>query len=451
LHPWLDTGYQSSLANELWSATRNLPLNVTSIDMLGIPVVHWVRAVELDEERRPWIDPLAPQEEEEDEGANRRGEFAHSASSQASESAATMMDAGCMGSCVRMQRAEEAASSSSSGSSDVFLSRPADETGPVGGNSSAPSSTGGRQLRFVAGETIDVEVFLSNPLKVPLLIQRISLSVRSSGSGSGEAVPFESFPASLTLPPESFNHRILLSGLPLSAGSISIVGVSIRCFNLLHLHRVDSFGRGIRPDYDEADSASPYCPDCTPPAPAGWEQQGDAPPSLKHIEIVAPLPRLSLRYALLGNLDRSFLLGEVRQAELLLSNRGPLPIADIELLAETHYVAGSSQAQDAYYANEAEQEEIRENTLKKEKAKAAAAGVEFRTPRRAESTRSLTGLLSPGGGGGGPGSGSFGGNSAGPPRRRLVTFDPAALQAQLPLKPGGCIRLKIDIVAHTEW
>jgi len=45
----------------------------------------------------------------------------------------------------------------------------------------------------VCGEGLDVEVFLSNPLQVPMLVQHMSLS--TSG------VPFEAFTASLTLPP----------------------------------------------------------------------------------------------------------------------------------------------------------------------------------------------------------------------------------------------------------
>ena len=49
------------------------------------------------------------------------------------------------------------------------------------------------QLRFVCGEALDVEVFLSNPLQVPMLVQHMSLS--TSG------VAFEAFTASLTLPP----------------------------------------------------------------------------------------------------------------------------------------------------------------------------------------------------------------------------------------------------------
>jgi hypothetical protein len=97
------------------------------------------------------------------------------------------------------------------------------------------------QLRFVCGEPVDVEVFLSNPLKVPILIQHMSLS--TSG------VPFDAFTVSFTLPADTYHQRVLVSGLPRAPGTLEIRGVHIRSFNIMWEHRVDTRGHGIRPIY----------------------------------------------------------------------------------------------------------------------------------------------------------------------------------------------------------
>jgi len=48
---------------------------------------------------------------------------------------------------------------------------------------------------------------------------------------------------------ETYNQRVLLSGLPRASGTLQIRGVFIRCFNLMHEHQVDATGNGIRPIY----------------------------------------------------------------------------------------------------------------------------------------------------------------------------------------------------------
>lgn len=108
LYPWLDASYQASICNELSACTRGLPLNVASVDLSGLPVLHAVRPLDMPAELAPISDPLtqglqgrldiAVDEDEEEEEAEQQ-----------------------MGSCVRLRRAEQAANG------DVFLSRPNEE------------------------------------------------------------------------------------------------------------------------------------------------------------------------------------------------------------------------------------------------------------------------------------------------------------------------------------
>jgi hypothetical protein len=194
---------------------------------------------------------------------------------------------------------------------------------------------------------------------------------------------------------------------------------------------------------------------------------------VRALEIVPPLPRLRISYGVGGNMESSLLLGEQRRACLTLHNVGPMAVADVELFVEAQYNAMSAQSQASYYMQKAELEEIARNTQARDAAAAAAvaaaaekkrgpftpskpAGVGRKLTATGEMTMrkhtatGLTGLFSPGSGGGAAAAASASGAPQ-PPRRRLVTFDPAALRAQLPLKPGGVIRLHIDITAHTEW
>ena len=193
---------------------------------------------------------------------------------------------------------------------------------------------------------------------------------------------------------------------------------------------------------------------------------------MRALEIVPPLPRLRISYGVGGNMESSLLLGEQRRACLTLHNVGPMPVADVELFVEAQYNAMSAQSQASYYMQKAELEEIARNTQARDAAAAAAAAAAEKkrgpfTPSkpagvgrkltatgemtmRKHTATGLTGLFSPGSGGGAAVAAAAAGAPQ-PPRRRLVTFDPAALRAQLPLKPGGVIRLHIDITAHTEW
>jgi hypothetical protein len=105
LYPWLDDAYQSSIVSDLWSCTNLLPLNIRTIDMTGLPVLHSLRPLELPSEVAPWMDPNPLDEEMTDTTMHADVHDTDSASTS-------------MGSCARLRRAEAAASG------DVFLSRP---------------------------------------------------------------------------------------------------------------------------------------------------------------------------------------------------------------------------------------------------------------------------------------------------------------------------------------
>ena len=120
--------------------------------------------------------------------------------------------------------------------SDVFLFSP-DEEEDVGRSLAQPRQL--QKLHFVSQEVIQVEVVLGNPLRLPLRVQSVQLKV--------DGVEFAAHSSSITLPPETPDTTVILTGKALSAGRLRIQGCLIRCFNLLSEHRVDQAGRGIPP------------------------------------------------------------------------------------------------------------------------------------------------------------------------------------------------------------
>jgi hypothetical protein len=114
LHQSLDRDYQKSLAADLWSITRMLPLN-TCVDLTGIPVL--VRMVPI-----PLSSSMMPHQHD---NSNNDG--------------------------------------------DVFFFRPSDTSSP-----SVAASP--KKLVYVANDVIDINVTLSNPYKCEIIIQRITLS-----------------------------------------------------------------------------------------------------------------------------------------------------------------------------------------------------------------------------------------------------------------------------------
>lgn len=305
------------------------------------------------------------------------------------------------------------------------------------------------QLRFVCGEPIEVELLLSNPLKVPLLLQHVSLST--------EGARCDAPPLCITLPPSCLRQKLLLTLVPRETGNVKIRGTWIRACNLLWEQRVDQTGRGIRPSYDDVDN-SPYCPALdltTPPSPSSVD--------VFHLEILPSMPLLSFSFLLRGPLSHCFFLGERRRALLRLVNEGEHTVQQIELQARPQFKAGSAQSQERYYDDPREQEEMEQNRqaaardskkaglgLMSPKGSQAAPGVQRKhsLPAAGASRSRSASSAAAGAAASAPAPAAV---AAAAPSQPLIVFDPAKLQAQLPLAPGAVLNLEVDIAAHTEW
>lgn len=282
LHPWLDAQTQKSIAADLWSITSMLPLN-SKVDLTGLPVLQKVRPLE--------DTNLVP----------TKVKLAHGINGAAPED-----------------------------DEDVFLFSPADDECHVR-----------RTITCVADEMLQVEVFLSNPLKFEVIVQRLSLS--TSG------VAFEAYPVSLTLGPESFDQRVVLSGKPLEPGTLAIVGCHIRVFNLTCEHPVDDAGLGIitlKPSI-EGYGYSKLLSECEewgnrqlsrdlsklyPKAyPYGCLPQSSAREvvTVKRIEVTQTVPKATLRHEF--TMESALLLGEERTIDVFIDNVGSLPIEYLQL------------------------------------------------------------------------------------------------------------------------
>lgn len=242
LHPWLDQTYQTSILSDLYAATRMLPLNIDTIDMSGIPVIHSVRPLALPTTLQPWIDPKM--------NTNHTNTTTNAESEKMTGTVDVDDDDDDDDSMIppRMRRAQDAAAG------DVFLTRP-DAT-----HSNASSDV---PHKYVCNESIDFEVILSNPLKVPILIQHLSLVTTTSSSSSSSSSPPVSSPPdlvldscviSLTLSADARFQRVLVTTIPRRSSTfdgrrLKVLGVRIRLANTMWIHRIDEQGKGIRPTY----------------------------------------------------------------------------------------------------------------------------------------------------------------------------------------------------------
>lgn len=77
-----------------------------------------------------------------------------------------------------------------------------------------------QKFELVCGESVDVEVYVSNPFQFELVIQRMELL--TSG------VPFQAFPQSTSLTPNTQMQKVVLSGKALQDGKLNITGCAIR-------------------------------------------------------------------------------------------------------------------------------------------------------------------------------------------------------------------------------
>ena len=205
LHPWLDRDYQKSLAAELFTTTRTLPLN-TCVDMSGIPMLVSVQPI-------PPTSSLVPVEGRLKGMTSKKKKQGKAGKGEGKEE----------------EEEEEEEEGEEEEEDDVFLFSPNADT-----SGASPSS-----LTVSADETLHFHVTLSNPLQFEIVVQRIWLAT--------EGVPFHAHPESLTLEPCSEGHRLLLSGRPMESGTLKVKGCFIRTFNLLHEHLVDEVGNGVPP------------------------------------------------------------------------------------------------------------------------------------------------------------------------------------------------------------
>ncbi|KAL4579325.1 hypothetical protein LXL04_015466 [Taraxacum kok-saghyz] len=84
-----------------------------------------------------------------------------------------------------------------------------------------------QDLIWVVGEPVQVLVELANPCGFPLIVNSIYLSVNSGN--------FDSFPISVTLPPNS-SKVISLSGIPTKPGPVTIPGCHVHTFGAITQH-----------------------------------------------------------------------------------------------------------------------------------------------------------------------------------------------------------------------
>ncbi|KAL7596514.1 hypothetical protein Lser_V15G31302 [Lactuca serriola] len=89
------------------------------------------------------------------------------------------------------------------------------------------TTTTKQDLVWVVGEPVQVLVELANPCGFDLLVNSIYLSVHSGN--------FDSFPITVTLPPNS-SKVITLSGIPTKTGPVSIPGCIVHCFGVVTEH-----------------------------------------------------------------------------------------------------------------------------------------------------------------------------------------------------------------------
>ena len=201
LHDQLDVRYQASLAASLRSLSSTLPID-THVDCMGLPVLRLLSPVPLPTNEQPHREssPNAPSDVD-----------------SASSAPASTVDS-------RLERI-------STQETDVFLFSPDTDNDPRHRTLAS--------LHYCAGEVLQVEVMLANPLRIPLHIQSIQLLA--------EGVPFVAHSTHVTLQPEETARRVVLTGRPESEGKLKLLGCAIRCFNLTSDHMVDRAGLGLPP------------------------------------------------------------------------------------------------------------------------------------------------------------------------------------------------------------
>jgi hypothetical protein len=115
------------------------------------------------------------------------------------------------------------------------------------------------QAKFACDESMHFELYLTNPLLIPLPSLEISLVVKcTSAVNSSAKVTIFHESVSVSVPASAVNHRVLLSIRPclLAAGAmptLAVTAVRIACVGAYWDHNIDLHGRGRK------DSSDPPC------------------------------------------------------------------------------------------------------------------------------------------------------------------------------------------------
>ena len=203
LHDHLDTQYQASLAASLRSLSSTLPID-THVDCMGLPALLLLSPVRLPASQQPHRETSPTVHSDLGDDSSNSSTAAHS----------------------RLERigAQE---------TDVFLFSP--------DTINDPRHRTLATLRYCAGEVLQVEATLTNPLRISLHVQSIQLLA--------EGVSFAAHSTHLVLQPEEEGRRVLLTGRAEVEGKLKLLGCAIRCFNLTSDHLVDRVGRGLPPPH----------------------------------------------------------------------------------------------------------------------------------------------------------------------------------------------------------
>ncbi|CAK7353844.1 unnamed protein product [Dovyalis caffra] len=170
-----------------------------------------------------------------------------------------------------------------------------------------PNDNGKQELIWIVGEPVQILVELANPCGFNLRVDSIYLSVHSGN--------FDPFPISVDLPPNS-SKVIPLSGIPTSAGPVTIPGCTVHCFGVIteHLFRdVDNLLLGAAQGLVLSD---PF--------------RCCGSPKLKNvfvpnISVVPPLPLL-VSHVVGGDGAIVLYEGEIREIYISLANAGTVPV-----------------------------------------------------------------------------------------------------------------------------
>eukprot|EP00249_Psilotum_nudum_P021179 c28007_g1_i1 orf=213-3731(+) len=165
------------------------------------------------------------------------------------------------------------------------------------------------EIIWVVGEPVQLFVELANPCAVEVSVESIYLSVESG--------KFEAYPVSVTIQPNS-SQTLLLSGVPLTVGPLSVRGCIVHCFGVVVEHLFD--------DIDEllSDAAKGLVLRDPFRSTGGSKLRHVPKPT---IVVVPPLPLLVAQFV--GGGGAAVLYeGEIRDVQISLVNAGLVPAAE---------------------------------------------------------------------------------------------------------------------------